>query len=47
MTCPACKQFLTILQEFGSFAGRENCFQLSDRLAEHVGERLHPHDVGL
>ena len=28
-------------------AGRENCFQQSDRWAGHVGEGLHPHSVCL
>ena len=42
------KQFLAILQVWGHcLSGRENCFQLSDRLAVHVGEGLHPHSVGL
>ena len=28
-------------------AGRENCFQQSDKFAGHVGEGLHLHSVGL
>ena len=40
------KQFATILQVCRHcLAGRENCFQQSDRLARHVGEGLHPHSV--
>ena len=29
------------------FAGRENCFQQSDKFAGRVGEGLHLHTVGL
>ena len=35
-----CKQFLNILQVWGHcLTGRENCFQQSDRLAGHMGEK--------
>ena len=47
MTWPAYKQFLAILQVCGEcLAGRENCFQQSDKFAGHVGE-VHLHSVGL
>ena len=42
------QQFLTILQVcWNCLAGRENCFQQSDRLVGHVCEGLHPDSVGL
>ena len=48
MTWPTFKQFLDILQVCRHcLAGRENCFQQSDRLAGHVGEGLRPHSVCL
>ena len=48
MTRPVCKQFLAILKVcLHCLAGKENCFQQSDKFAGHVLEGLHLHSVGM
>ena len=48
MARPTFKQFLVLLQVCQHcLPGRENCFKQSDKLAGHVNEGVHPHNVGL